>query len=551
VLRLDSSLLQLGSFAHWLPAHAGLIKSLSITENPSVYPVIIQFLDACVHYRTAHQLLQQAIQVATLCTGNKDSAAAAAAAAIAAVAPGNRTLNQQQQQQQQQQSLQLVSFYSNCFGKPGALGVLAALPAHSMKQLSLSVSDSEIYAAPVSAALTRLTCLQQLRLTSDFQFDNTGNHLAGLSQLSQLTSLWIDGDWHGSLDDVQQLLAQPLLLRQLHLHPHSGLPILNLSHLKQLERLDLWAFPVGSVLPLQLKQLYLEARTSADVLSAVLPLQQLQRLSLAVGFTEHQPLLQLAQLPSLQHISLDYRQPDEAVGGSAAWRHLPLQELSLAFNDYLPRPEQMATLLDAVADCTQLTKLKIEACAFVLNDDNEEDPIDVLPVAACGKLACLKHLKSLCITEVSKLVPGDVLYLTALTGLTRLELAGLGPAVDDVAANALACSLKQLQHLDLARCELGSMVCAAAIGHLTQLTALNLSGNSGVTRERLMLLTGLSRLQRLGLDSRGGAPVSDAVLRKFWAAVAAAAAPERVGDPPRRWGCVADNSLQEECWPAM
>lgn len=66
-----------------------------------------------------------------------------------------------------------------------------------------------------------------------------------------------------------------------------------------------------------------------------------------------------------------------------------------------------------------------------------------------------------------------------------------------------------------------------------------------------MLLTGLSQLQQLGLDSSGGAPVSDAAPREFWAAVAAAAAPELVGDPPRRWGCVADNSLQEECWPAL
>jgi hypothetical protein len=531
VLRLDSSLLQLASFADWLPEHAGLIRSLSITTSRSPSDTTaVEGLQAEVHYRAAHKLLQQAMQLAT-------------AAPVAAVVPNDQTPSQHQQ------GLQLVSFSSTCLAQPGALGVLAALPAHSITQLSLDVCGKAVDAAAFSAALTRLHALQQLHLVRQMTFTvstlpTIGNCLGGISQLTQLTSLWLEGDWAGSDQDLQQLLSTPLPLRRLHLKPHRSLPVLELSNLQQLERLDLMCTRcrVGSVLPLQLKQLYLEARNSAEVLAAVLPLQQLQRLSLDVGFPEHQPLLQLAQMPSLQHISLEYCLVEEAVGGSAAWRHLPSQELSVTYDDFVPSCDQLAAILCAVAECTQLTKLKIEACAGLANDD---ETTDHLPVAACGKLAGLTGLKSLCIVGDSNLVPGDVLYLTALTGLTRLELAWLGPAVDDVAATALACSLKQLQHLDLARCELGSMVCAAAIGHLSQLTALNLIGMSKVTQDRLMLLTRLSRLQLLGVGLTNDDTVPDDVLQEFWAAVAAAAPLHHLGDPPRRWSTGAKENMQE------
>jgi hypothetical protein len=135
----------------------------------------------------------------------------------------------------------------------------------------------------------------------------------------------------------------------------------------------------------------------------------------------------------------------------------------------------------------------------------------------------MKTLKDLCFEESSwqipmiTLLPGDARALTALTGLTRLVLRGLGSGVGDVAATALACSLRQLRHLDLHSCDLGGMVCLAAIGQLTQLTALHLFGNEGVTREGLMLLTGLKRLQQLGVCRNE--EVTDAAVEEFWAAV--------------------------------
>jgi hypothetical protein len=108
------------------------------------------------------------------------------------------------------------------------------------------------------------------------------------------------------------------------------------------------------------------------------------------------------------------------------------------------------------------------------------------------------------------LVLGDALALIALTGLNRLVLEGLGDGVGDLAACALACSLRQLQHLDLQQCELGnSMACVAAIAHLTQLTELRLEANEGLLQQGLMLLTRLTDLRKIGVDVGDGITCED------------------------------------------
>jgi Leucine-rich repeat (LRR) protein len=111
-------------------------------------------------------------------------------------------------------------------------------------------------------------------------------------------------------------------------------------------------------------------------------------------------------------------------------------------------------------------------------------------------------------------VAGDALALTALTGLTRLVLAGAYEGVGDAVATPLASSLRQLQHLDLQACELSSFECLAAVGQLTGLTELRLNGNSAVTEQQLMLLTGLSQLQQLGFDR--SEEITTAVMWRFW-----------------------------------
>jgi hypothetical protein len=97
-----------------------------------------------------------------------------------------------------------------------------------------------------------------------------------------------------------------------------------------------------------------------------------------------------------------------------------------------------------------------------------------------------------------------------------------GSAVDDATAAVLACSLTQLRELDLEQCELGSFSCLAAIGKLVHLTNLNIDNydcDSVLTREGLMLLTGLTRLQKLQLCP--SKEVTGAVVDEFWAAVRA------------------------------
>jgi hypothetical protein len=128
------------------------------------------------------------------------------------------------------------------------------------------------------------------------------------------------------------------------------------------------------------------------------------------------------------------------------------------------------------------------------------------------RLAGAQHLR-ICF-KAAELVPGDAQALSTLTGLTHLVLDGLHQGADDVATTALACSLKQLRHLDLRGCRLGSMSCLAAIGQLRQLTELHLDGNE-LTKRGLMLLTGLSRLQQLGVSC--SKEVTPGVLGRFWA----------------------------------
>jgi hypothetical protein len=142
--------------------------------------------------------------------------------------------------------------------------------------------------------------------------------LASVPHLSQLTLLRIKGRLFSSCQQlVQQVLAQPLPLRQLVLSV-DNLPVLNMAALTCLEELNCnsssrimhWhhtVMPAGSVLPRQLQRLALGKCRTASSLQMISELQQLRSMSLVVYFTESEPLLQLGQLPALQHIALEVR----------------------------------------------------------------------------------------------------------------------------------------------------------------------------------------------------------------------------------------------------
>jgi hypothetical protein len=285
----------------------------------------------------------------------------------------------------------------------------------------------------------------------------------------------------------------------------------------------LWDFKEGSVLPRQLQRFEAVA-PQPRALSALLPLTQLQRLELYIESSDQQPLLRLAQLPGLQHMSLGYFDAIAAAGAAAAWPQLPqLRKLNITFcDDHAPLPSQMAAMLAAVAQCSGLTSVELHALESPTGSRD-----DARAVAACGALAGLTNLQDLYFHSDSKLAPGDAKELTALTGLTALCLAGLGSAVDDATAAALACRLMQLQDLDLARCELGSMTCFAAIGKLVHLTSLHIFDDEGdrgfcsrLTPQGLMLLTGLTRLQHFWPPQN--VAVTHDVIDEFWAEVQAA-----------------------------
>jgi hypothetical protein len=366
--------------------------------------------------------------------------------------------------------------------------------------------------------------LQQLRLSSAGKQSLSGNCLACVPQLSRLTSHVMKGNWCGSISMLRQLLLQPLPLQHLLIvncdfDVQMVMDLGKMTQLKKLETLG-WNLTEEAVLPAQLQHLIADA-AQPQALSVLLPLQQLQRLRLCIDFPDQQPLLQLAQLPALQHMSLHYYSASAAAGAAAAWPQLPqLQELDIVSGgEVVPLPGQMAALLAALAHCSSLTRLELQVLESPTGSRH-----DVRAVAACGKLAGLTNLCDLHIYLGSRLAPGDAKALTALTGLTRLWLDELGSAVDDAAAAALACCLTQLRDLDLGGCALGSMTCLAAIAQLVHLTSLNIDDwhsdyrcDSKLTREGLMLLTGLTQLQKLQLCRND--EVTDEVVEEFWAAL--------------------------------
>jgi hypothetical protein len=263
------------------------------------------------------------------------------------------------------------------------------------------------------------------------------------------------------------------------------------------------------VLPAQLQRL--QVCCFPGDLAFILQLQQLQHLTLHNQSISCEELLTVTQLPALQQLALQYYHNSSSGATTAAhaavWQQLPkLRELTIQLK---PSLQELTAILAGLAACTGLTALKLQAAAWATAGDwpvdGDDDPNAWISVAACRSLAALQNLRDLCITRGSVLEPGDALALTALTGLTRLVLAGGGDGVGDFAATQLpvtgiASSMRGLRHLDLQECALGDIMCLAAIAQLRQLTQLRLEGSKLLTEQQFMMLTGLSKLQELRID---------------------------------------------------
>jgi hypothetical protein len=431
-------------------------------------------------YRVAvEQLLLPALQLSTSppAAAVAGTASAATATPAAAAASGQGVIASFYQQQGR---LQLTSFTSNLW----AGDMLRALPADSLAALRLSPIDSKgADGRQLSALIARLSSLKQLTMEGPGTDSMPGSCFEGIAQLTGLTSLELGRDWERVNKPLQQLLSQSLPLRRLCLGLESA--ALDMTALASLTELILDdtcdSLRPGSKLPAQLQRVCL---LRCKDTSPLLGLQQLQHVSLGVGFEDPEQLRCLARLPALRHLSLEYWDVVHAAATAPAWQHLShLSELTMEYENDDPSVQQMAAILAGVAAATSLTKLSLDARAYDADDEAE-----VTDVAACASLAGLTRLRDLTISAPWYLVPGDALALTAMTSLTRLDLAYTGSGVDDVAASDLACSLTQLRSLDLRGCALGGLGCLASIARLSQLTQLRLDNVQGLTRRGVMLL---------------------------------------------------------------
>jgi hypothetical protein len=211
------------------------------------------------------------------------------------------------------------------------------------------------------------------------------------------------------------------------------------------------------------------------IMAAVLALQQLQRLTLSFPYRGlyrqpvlRQQVLQFTQLTSLRSLRLDFDELNAAAAEAPMWALLPqLRELSLAwcehdnvpvFSSVVLEPDyeqQMAAVMAGAAAATQLTSLEIGSYGPGCDSEvyDRRWPQSLRPIAVCASLAGLTGLKRLVLCGMH-LTRGDASALTALTGLTYLDLCRLargesGARVDDEAAAALARSLKQLVSLNV------------------------------------------------------------------------------------------------------
>jgi hypothetical protein len=312
------------------------------------------------HKEAAEQLLQQALQQAAL----QPSAAApgtAASSSTASAAP------HQQQQQQKRQGLLCLDSFSASSNSLGVPSVLAALPAHSLTSLVLGTEDS-VVPAELSAALARFSNLQQLRLISNYNNpQHRGGCLAGIAQLTRLTFLDLDSTWRGVDQPLQQLLAQPLPLRKLRLHDMRPMPVLDLQHCTQLTELDasFCGLLLGSLLPAQLQRLHLgESKDigTGEFMSTVSSLQHLQYLNLRMNYNDPNKLLQLSQMPALQHIALECYVVGDVL--EPVWPKLPLRELVVRYSYVYSYADSLQQMLTSAAACKGVTGLELSSSGY-------------------------------------------------------------------------------------------------------------------------------------------------------------------------------------------
>jgi hypothetical protein len=539
---------RVASFAKWLPAHANLINRFEIELEPDS----TEDFDPADRPRVAqHNVLD------TMLALSMQRIAASSSSTSNAAATAN-------QQQQQRPTFALHRFSSSI--RHGA-DVISALPAASLKQLvwNLDVPSGEGQCRPAAMAnaLAQLTNLRRLRLQERL----AGSWLPVIGQLKQLASLDIlELDAH--VDEVQhlpdslvELCINEFVCRASERNEASDeddgagaeaafgggggaaaaadadardadsgdARQLDLSHLTRLTYLllDLDMFSIQReqqplrvevLLPLQLLSLDI----SCDC-CAVLPminlsaLQRLRHLTLTDCVESDASLLALIRLSALTHLELEYRAVLSEVQGGSAWAQLPqLRSLQLTSEGHeVDGGVGFRRVMRDLGAATSLRQLRL--------DFTDGVTLESMRPKLFGYLTGLQQLQELHFIgrypryDDDHSHADDAMHLTTLTGLTNLDLCGR--LVGDVTAVALACHLSQLRELRLVECNLGSRASLPAIAKLRQLRHLNLSGNAMGSGDCLTLLTQLSALTSMRLESMYGNEPSRQEWADFWAAV--------------------------------
>lgn len=295
--------------------------------------------------------------------------------------------------------LQLQAYSSDCMGSKC---ILEALPAAHLTSLQLSLPEHSRTnpALPgcnhLASAFKRLTGLRSLSLAFEARQTLAVKTCDAISHLTNLTHLSLAvGLTDGTMTDNRLAAAMAALpqlqLLQLRCISEDSLERWRLGHLKQLTELqfvlqDPACHLVQLQLPTQLKVLNVHAPHTnvferSGYIAApcnLMALQSLQAFSAVVGAPLPDPVVQhLAQLTSLQDVSMGYASMRAAAGNMQDWsklRHLQRLCIRAAASEgeegmsscnSIDRRE-LLSLMGWVGAVTSLTSLKVRKVSKVI-----------------------------------------------------------------------------------------------------------------------------------------------------------------------------------------
>lgn len=189
----------------------------------------------------------------------------------------------------------------------------------------------------------------------------------------------------------------------------------------------------------------------------------------------------LQQSTQLTRLHLCYERAYPAARDASWWGKMPgLVDLSILEDDFDPEyswtAEAVHEVFAGIGRATSLTRLHLMV------------PVreEAGPVRVCKHLSGLTRLQELRLEWCEGYQqPRDCVHLSALQGLTKLELDALGDGVGDTAAVAMLLHMPRLRHVMLLDCELQTDAVLPVLADRSGLTYLELSCNPGFSEQLL------------------------------------------------------------------